>query len=167
MSFLTCFWLFPQKEHLRRSPPSPMRATDSLLVRRRRTLGCTRQAQPRGRLLLDDGRGHPRSRNAVCPLMADKRRRCHLNVVPVESGCVPSALPAFLRLRPAMIPSPTASTSPPTVKTSSPTSPIVTMPTALVHHGPASAAAARTAYLLMVRSVCAVAPHGAVLRPET
>jgi len=29
MSFLTCFWLFPQKEHLRRSPPSPMRATRS------------------------------------------------------------------------------------------------------------------------------------------
>src|SRR3954451_19118621 len=27
MSFLTCFWLFPQKEHLSRSPPSPMRAT--------------------------------------------------------------------------------------------------------------------------------------------
>src|SRR4051794_25935325 len=29
MSFLTCFWLFPQKEHLSRSPPSPMRATRS------------------------------------------------------------------------------------------------------------------------------------------
>src|SRR4051794_1638259 len=27
MSFLTCFWLLPQKEHLSRSPPSPMRAT--------------------------------------------------------------------------------------------------------------------------------------------
>src|SRR5450631_2897534 len=27
MSFFTCFWLFPQKEHLSRSPPSPMRAT--------------------------------------------------------------------------------------------------------------------------------------------
>src|SRR6478752_1296231 len=27
MSFLTCFWLFPQKEHLSRSPPSPIRAT--------------------------------------------------------------------------------------------------------------------------------------------
>src|SRR4051812_6041761 len=27
MSFLTCFWLFPQKEHFSRSPPSPMRAT--------------------------------------------------------------------------------------------------------------------------------------------
>src|SRR5258708_24455128 len=27
MSFLTCFWLFPQNEHLSRSPPSPMRAT--------------------------------------------------------------------------------------------------------------------------------------------
>src|SRR4051812_9119053 len=26
MSFFTCFWLFPQKEHLSRSPPSPMRA---------------------------------------------------------------------------------------------------------------------------------------------
>src|SRR3954454_9735712 len=27
MSFLTCFWLFPQKEHFSRSPPSPIRAT--------------------------------------------------------------------------------------------------------------------------------------------
>src|SRR5262245_49470107 len=27
MSFLTCFWLFPQKEHFNRSPPSPIRAT--------------------------------------------------------------------------------------------------------------------------------------------
>src|SRR5919112_1787800 len=26
MSFFTCFWLFPQKEHFSRSPPSPMRA---------------------------------------------------------------------------------------------------------------------------------------------
>src|SRR5580704_12137542 len=31
MSFLTCFWLFPQNEHFSRSPPSPMRATQSLL----------------------------------------------------------------------------------------------------------------------------------------
>src|SRR4051794_33154104 len=29
ISFLTCFWLFPQNEHLSRSPPSPMRATSS------------------------------------------------------------------------------------------------------------------------------------------
>src|SRR3954467_3007144 len=27
MSFFTCFWLFPQKEHLSRSPPSPNFAT--------------------------------------------------------------------------------------------------------------------------------------------
>src|SRR4051794_8154872 len=27
ISFLTCFWLFPQNEHFSRSPPSPMRAT--------------------------------------------------------------------------------------------------------------------------------------------
>src|SRR5215212_11897490 len=27
MSFLTCFWLFPQNEHLSRSPPSPNLAT--------------------------------------------------------------------------------------------------------------------------------------------
>src|SRR5690349_12569030 len=26
MSFLTCFWLFPQNEHFSKSPPSPMRA---------------------------------------------------------------------------------------------------------------------------------------------
>ena len=31
MSFLTCFWLFPQNEHFSRSPPSPMRATQILL----------------------------------------------------------------------------------------------------------------------------------------
>src|SRR5436853_6801559 len=29
MSFLTCFWLFPQKEHFSRSPPSPNFATDA------------------------------------------------------------------------------------------------------------------------------------------
>src|SRR3954451_17592932 len=29
MSFLTCFWLLPQNEHLSRSPLSPMRATGS------------------------------------------------------------------------------------------------------------------------------------------
>ncbi len=27
MSFLTCFWLLPQKEHFSRSAPSPIRAT--------------------------------------------------------------------------------------------------------------------------------------------
>src|SRR5262249_8296442 len=31
MSFLTCFWLFPQNEYLSKSPPSPMRATQQLL----------------------------------------------------------------------------------------------------------------------------------------
>src|ERR1700712_1611009 len=31
MSFLTCFWLFPQKEHFSRSAPSPMRATCEVL----------------------------------------------------------------------------------------------------------------------------------------
>src|SRR6202521_5761373 len=30
MSFLTCFWLFPQNEHFSRSPPSPNLATVSL-----------------------------------------------------------------------------------------------------------------------------------------
>src|SRR5687768_4917668 len=30
MSFLTCFCDLPQKEHLRRSPPSPIRATNGL-----------------------------------------------------------------------------------------------------------------------------------------
>jgi hypothetical protein len=32
MSFLTCFWLFPQKEHFSRSPPSPNFATEALLA---------------------------------------------------------------------------------------------------------------------------------------
>src|SRR3989440_2676257 len=38
MSFLTCFWLFPQKEHFSRSPPSPIRAT--------RTSPCSRGPAP-------------------------------------------------------------------------------------------------------------------------
>src|SRR5947207_4183681 len=29
ISFFTCFWLFPQKEHFSRSPPSPNLATGS------------------------------------------------------------------------------------------------------------------------------------------
>src|SRR6187399_2157469 len=33
ISFLTCFWLFPQNEHLSRSPPSPNFATEALLPR--------------------------------------------------------------------------------------------------------------------------------------
>src|ERR671919_1390634 len=41
MSFLTCFWLFPQKEHLSRSPPSPMRATRIVLPES----GCARWAR--------------------------------------------------------------------------------------------------------------------------
>src|SRR5512135_2596441 len=36
MSFLTCFCDFPQKEHFSRSPPSPMRATEDLLLWSRR-----------------------------------------------------------------------------------------------------------------------------------
>src|SRR5438105_6146249 len=32
ISFLTCFWLFPQKEHFSRSPPSPMRAMNAAPV---------------------------------------------------------------------------------------------------------------------------------------
>src|SRR6478736_9000178 len=30
MSLRTCFWLFPQKEHFSRSPPSPIRAMSPL-----------------------------------------------------------------------------------------------------------------------------------------
>src|SRR5262245_15386937 len=36
ISFLTCFWLLPQNEHLSRSAPSPMRATAFFLSRVRR-----------------------------------------------------------------------------------------------------------------------------------
>src|SRR3954453_7059565 len=32
INFFTCFWLFPQKEHLSRSPPSPNFATEALLA---------------------------------------------------------------------------------------------------------------------------------------
>src|SRR4051812_38755532 len=38
MSFLTCFWLLPQKEHLSRSPPSPIRATSTSLCSPRPTV---------------------------------------------------------------------------------------------------------------------------------
>src|SRR5665811_787326 len=53
MSFLTCFWLFPQKEHLSRSAPSPIRATvipsvesDSLPARRRQAARAIVRAPP-------------------------------------------------------------------------------------------------------------------------
>jgi hypothetical protein len=39
---LTCFWLFPQNEHLSRSPPSPMRA----MVRRAYFLFAVRLVVP-------------------------------------------------------------------------------------------------------------------------
>src|SRR5688500_15730641 len=38
MSFLTCFWLFPQNEHLSRSPPSPNFAMSLGPLARRRDL---------------------------------------------------------------------------------------------------------------------------------
>src|SRR5689334_17920284 len=53
MSFLTCFWLFPQKEHLSRSPPSPMRATGMSLPSgglRVASSTCSRSLAVRGRL---------------------------------------------------------------------------------------------------------------------
>src|SRR3974390_12466 len=61
MSFLTCFWLFPQNEHFSRSPPSPMRATQLLLY-----MGPPRRP---GR----EGRPPPagRSREAVMKLHID------------------------------------------------------------------------------------------------
>src|SRR5690348_7806658 len=37
MSFLTCFWLFPQKEHLSKSPVSPTRGTRGSSLR---SWGC-------------------------------------------------------------------------------------------------------------------------------
>src|SRR5690625_5236805 len=56
MSFLTCFWLFPQNEHFSRSPPSPIRATGTSFrsgpVRRVRRAGghtsaCVLDGTPR------------------------------------------------------------------------------------------------------------------------
>src|SRR4051794_14008596 len=47
MSFLTCFWLFPQNEHFSRSPPSPMRATRQVLPSTVPTmLTCQHHKQP-------------------------------------------------------------------------------------------------------------------------
>src|SRR5262245_38205520 len=54
MSFFTCFWLFPQKEHLRRSPPSPMRATRRVLSVGSRVLASRERS-----------RGMPRCRDWV------------------------------------------------------------------------------------------------------
>src|SRR6266487_1096480 len=50
MSFLTCFWLFPQKEHFSRSPPSPIRAMTADLL--------PLPVHPGG-APLDDGTRHP------------------------------------------------------------------------------------------------------------
>src|SRR4051812_41446260 len=58
MSFLTCFWLLPQKEHLSRSPPSPNLAT----------------ANPRSHLLFPVPRC-PRKSPESCPASVRARRR--------------------------------------------------------------------------------------------
>src|SRR5258705_11514658 len=48
MSFLTCFWLLPQNEHLSRSPPSPMRATgtDPFSEQSNRAVGAGQNPDP-------------------------------------------------------------------------------------------------------------------------
>src|SRR6202035_1364623 len=53
MSFLTCFWLFPQKEHFSRSPPSPNLATLSLPLDDRRSAHAGRCAD-RGELAVGE-----------------------------------------------------------------------------------------------------------------
>src|SRR5215204_3502647 len=64
MSFLTCFWLFPQKEHLSRSPPSPMRATRIVLPES----GCARWARVSRRYPLGPTWGPAaRDRRAAAP----------------------------------------------------------------------------------------------------
>src|SRR4051812_24178894 len=60
MSFLTCFWLLPQNEHLSRSPPSPNLAT----------------ANPRFHLLFPVPRC-PRECPDSCPASVRARRRRH------------------------------------------------------------------------------------------
>src|SRR6478609_3984929 len=96
-----------------------------------------------GRLLLDDEVPPSRSRNAACPLMADKRRGCHLNGVPFQSRCVASSLPSVRpRRRRVRSPRPIASARPPNVTTSSPTSAMTSIVVSDIPPPPTSTAAA-------------------------
>src|SRR5262249_17099883 len=61
MSFLTCFWLFPQNEHLSKPPPSPMRAPQYLL----HAGTATAARSPPGSPAAFGGRGPPRSIESV------------------------------------------------------------------------------------------------------
>src|SRR5215469_7990229 len=61
MSFLTCFWLFPQNEHFSKSPPSPMRATQLLPLP---VIRCGRPAYP------EMASGPPTGRNGQTYLRA-------------------------------------------------------------------------------------------------
>src|SRR4051794_23050561 len=76
MSFLTCFWLCPQKEHLSRSPPSPMRAMSadpSPIWRARTTHPCdgTRSTRPRGSIRAPEFRVTRRPVELVLAVAAD------------------------------------------------------------------------------------------------
>src|SRR5438067_714908 len=75
MSFFTCFWLFPQKEHLSRSPPSPIRAMTADLCPLRRavrsdTPGCHDGLDPLAwvsHVALDGTRPRWRAGGPACP----------------------------------------------------------------------------------------------------
>src|SRR5207247_975327 len=54
ISFLTCFWLFPQNEHFSRSPPSPNLATKTPLSSCRRLAHARRHRQRRQLAARDD-----------------------------------------------------------------------------------------------------------------
>src|SRR4051794_15047636 len=76
ISFLTCFWLFPQKEHLSRSPPSPMRAmsADPSPIWRARTTrpsDGTRSTRPRGSIRAPEFRVTRRPVELVLAVAAD------------------------------------------------------------------------------------------------
>src|SRR5665647_1221711 len=93
MSFLTCFWLLPQNEHLSRSPPSPMRATRRSFrsVLPTTSPARTPPAQLSALLLL---RSIPRRRYLLARANAPIERRCRVivTVVPPRADKVsPSA----------------------------------------------------------------------------
>src|SRR4051812_31960816 len=60
ISFLTCFWLFPQKEHFSRSPPSPIRATGG-----HPPVGRARYVKPVHRLCADCAGQDPKAPQTV------------------------------------------------------------------------------------------------------
>src|SRR6478735_10213002 len=94
MSFLTCFWLFPQNEHLSRSPLSPIRATLRLLFLRSGFLARTITITA-GTPISED----PGGRSAECPTATRVEvGRCGSDGNGLEGGQDPVDDPVLLGL---------------------------------------------------------------------